>query len=801
MGIIQKSTIQETFFESSLGKKKADVDGAPVSGSRMDTLQAYAKIPDLLSRVINNDDTSAWKDIIKAIDYIYLHLDKALSSLNEETGFADRVKKDIQSGKKLAFKPNLVGPCAIHPVTHGEDLGCLICTDWSVIAALMRWFHDNLDISYHQMLLGEASTSVSLYAQLYSGHAGRTVTPEAIYEGRCGNFYGGWAFYFVRKYLSAQHPSSHTDDPMIGYEESVAGTYLAPGKAKNRLMVYDLNDLTDSSRGRTVPVPDGANFQKITLHKVIIGGDPGDPADIHDYPGCVLVNVPKLKLHAQDLITNAIKNLGIGLYPTQCHSHTLSGEHEWEYAMPSVPRPTFKGKLPHMPWVVDVDPETYLPLKNPDGTYKATKTAGMPGTQADVIRAVQAQNTFMIHVSDCIDMINLNHNAEGIAVRVPEGYIWASLDCVALDLLCARYCFKTLPMAEAIPLKEKNNWVTEFVHHVPFAEVQGKNIVTTEGLDSPLFRYNLYKYAEDRGVGTQKYHVTGWDGVAHSPLVSVDGHLGHVNGTEFSELMTTTMYYNPTCMLWDMQKTLLSYAQAHDEVTGSSVYQEFMNGFDENQDGIIDYDENGRKGFWTPGFSLLSHALQIQVSDEEFGLLRGNFYRAVQFMLKNTTPEWNSGRHDFVYEYQLMWIASYAYEMSKAESVFQDPFVSGMMWGKGMWPSWEYAKWKHITGLLYGTESPDTIMLESLYGSVFQYADKRWNNGNYTGSTNQMNSDPESLQQYLKLVSQGTTPLNFTLYLPPGLGSLQNKPIPHVEETSDPAKMFTAVFQNGAEIW
>ena len=64
-----------------------------------------------------------------------------------------------------------------------------------------------------------------------------------------------------------------------------------------------------------------------------------------------------------------------------------------------------------------------------------------------------------------------------------------------------------------------------------------------------------------------------------------------------------------------------------------------------------------------------------------------------------------------------------------------------------------------------------------------------------------MNSDPESLQQYLKLVSQGTTPLNFTLYLPPGLGSLQNKPVPHVEETSDPAKMFTVVFQNGAEIW
>ena len=64
-----------------------------------------------------------------------------------------------------------------------------------------------------------------------------------------------------------------------------------------------------------------------------------------------------------------------------------------------------------------------------------------------------------------------------------------------------------------------------------------------------------------------------------------------------------------------------------------------------------------------------------------------------------------------------------------------------------------------------------------------------------------MSSDPESLQQYLKLVSRGTTPLNFTLYLPPGFGSLQNTPIPNVEETSDPAKLFTAVFQNGEEVW
>ncbi len=174
----------------------------------------------------------------------------------------------------------------------------------------MRWFHDKLDISYHQMALGEASTCTFILAKSYN------IPTEAVLEGRSGDFYGGWGFYFVRRYLSERHPPSHTDDPMRGHEDSAAGRFLPPGRAGERLMVYDLNKIQDEpSKGRTLAVPDGANFQEITLHKAIVGGDPREPDDRRDYPGCVLVNVPKLKIHFQDLITNAIKNLGIGLYP------------------------------------------------------------------------------------------------------------------------------------------------------------------------------------------------------------------------------------------------------------------------------------------------------------------------------------------------------------------------------------------------------------------------------------------------------------------------------------------------------
>ena len=788
-----------TLVNSEIGKKETDSQGSPVCGARMDPSKAYAEIPVLLQKVINDDDRDAWAVIVKKIDYIYAHVDHSLVYLDRETNFIEEVQSQVKSGKKLLFKPNLVGPQVIEPDTHGEDLGAPICTDWSVIAALMRWFHDKLSVDYHQMALGEASTSSLLCSTIFSQKAGKTVTSEAVFEGRCGDFYGGWGFYFVRRYLREHHSESHTDNPMKGYEDSVAGRYLPPGKAEDRLMVYDLNKLDDPSMGRTVSVPGGENYSEITLHKVIIGGDPQNADDINDYPGCVLINVPKLKIHAQDLITNAIKNLGIGLYPTQCHSST-GYKNTWEYALPSSETPSFKGKLPHMPWTVKIDNTTNLPVKDENGKYIVTKTAGMPGTQADVIKAVQNQGVFMVHISDSINMINLNHNPEGIAVRIPEGYIWSSLDCVAMDLLCARYCFKTVPMSEGIRLKKENNWTTEFVHHVPVAKVEGKNIITVKGLDSPLFRYNLYRYIENRDVGQQQYYVTGWDSVACTPLASLAGHLGKIENTSFVELMTENMYYNPSCMLWDMQKTILSYAEAHDNLTGSSILKEFMNGFDENGDGIIDYDENGRKGIWTPGFSILSHALDIQMT-EDYGTLKGPFYQMVNFALKHTNENWNSHGHNFAEEYLLMWIATLAYEMSKSETVSEDPFVPGMMWGNEMWPSWQLARWTLLSSNIYGAQLLDQVSLSSLYGMAFSYADKIGSNGLYTGSIDQTESSHSAINTYFEAVSNGADLLDFVLYVPIGLGSIGSVKIPNVEETDNPDKIFTAHFNQGQEIW
>ncbi|WP_269851782.1 hypothetical protein [Methanosarcina horonobensis] len=152
-------------------------------------------------------------------------------------------------------------------------------------------------------------------------------------------------------------------------------------------------------------------------------------------------------------------------------------------------------------------------------------------------------------------------------------------------------------------------------------------------------------------------------------------------------------------------------------------------------------------------------------------------------------------------EYALVMIATQAFDMSRSEEGGEDPFIPGMKWGKGMWPSWQLATYIQLTNGIYGSQSPDSINFQSLYGTAFQYADKTRNGGAYTGSTDQLTSNPSSIKNYLQAVSDGADPLNFTLYVPAGYGKLKAHRIPNVEETDDPRKVFTAHFGSGVEVW
>ncbi len=437
---------ERLIIDSPLGRQATDSTGAPVGVVQMDPERSYGGLGGLLKEYINHTSQEAWEKITVKIDYTYECLHLALSPLQEKTGFGHEIKSRLGSGQKLLFKPNLVNAHCIDPETHGPGMGSTACTEWAFIAALMRWFHDKLGITYHQMALGEAATVIPSAAAEYSMFRGngKTVTPEAVMEGRSEDFYGGWGFYFARKYLAEASGPDPTDDPMKGYEESVAGTYIPVGDATGKLMVYDLNRIFDDpSKGREIEITDGINFNAITLHKVVVGGDPEVSEDIKANPGCVLVNVPKLKVHAMTLFTNIIKNIGIGLYPMQ---YARSGTNQWDYAIPHKTVPGLKGGIPHQVWNPDMDFENCLPKCDASGRPIVNKTGGLTATMIDIIKGVMGQDIYMVHIVDAIEAVNVDHQGMGIGTREKEGMVFASLDMVAGDLACARYMFSNVPL-------------------------------------------------------------------------------------------------------------------------------------------------------------------------------------------------------------------------------------------------------------------------------------------------------------------------------------------------------------------
>ncbi len=367
------STTGERTILTDVGKGLIDREGSAVAVTRMDVEKSYKDVGRLLQRVIRDNDEGAWQEIGSKIHYTYDNLDAALSALEEETPFLSRIRERLNQGQKLLFKPNLVNAEGINPFTHGPFIGTTSNTEWPFVAAVMRWFHDRAGVSYYQMSLGEAATCTSSIAGSYSHIKGSPVTTEAVIEGRSGDFYGGWGFYFVRRYLSEASGASPGDDPMAGLEESMKGIYLPPGSVRDKLMVYDLNRICDDpAKGRDIPVPGGDVFDAILLHKVIVGGDPSVREDRRLYPGCVLINLPRLKVHTQALFTNVIKNLGIGLYPME---FSRSGGRTWEYATPRRTIPGLKGAIPHQVWMPEMDPETALPKKDANGEYVVQKQA------------------------------------------------------------------------------------------------------------------------------------------------------------------------------------------------------------------------------------------------------------------------------------------------------------------------------------------------------------------------------------------------------------------------------------------
>jgi hypothetical protein len=446
-----------------------------------------------------------------------------------------------------------------------------------------------------------------------------------------------------------------------------------------------------------------------------------------------------------------------------------------------------------------MDGDSCLPKMDRLGNPIVKKTGGLSATMVDIIKAVQNQDIFMIHVVDGIEATNCDHQGTELSVKTSEGMIFAGLDPVATDWLCARYMFCNVPMKEALGIEIDDGTGGRFPQAVPVPVREGTDIVTSQGYDCPLARYNLFAMAEARGLGARAYHALGWDMVGQNPIVSLEGHLGRVDGGAFTDIVTKTLFYDVYKLLWDLQKTVFGYLSAVDALTGSFYKKALLDTFDEDGDGIVWYHETGKKGI----ASLMLHQGGYMVScigTDPLASLSAPVKMGTR-MFKLGGAQRNPHGYDILQEYSFSTVCLTAYRMSQLETENPDFFVPGMTWGRGKWPSVQTAQYIGTGMSLYGLSFPLQITYPSLYGSALFYADMTQNEARYLGAFGgQMMAEP--LLNYLaEMQKDGSKPLDFIFHVPPGYDKIGGVPLPNVVATDDPAKIMTVWFKGGEEIW
>jgi hypothetical protein len=823
-----------------------DCRGAQIGVSRIDPLLSYAGeyemtgqspatilengITDLLASYIQSDyqgtpSEEIWEEIEQRIDYTYEGLEPVLKPILGGrvslpggksciilTGSGRKLRREvIRKGKKLLFKPNIVSPEVLGYDGSGSaplnqygypGSGVQACTDWSFLAALMRWFHDHLDITYHQMAVGEASPTIRLVREVIDRNLPFDYALESVLEGRISRFddpdggpgsplyYGGYPFYFVRKYLQRKHNPDHQDDPMQGLMESQQGIYLPPGAATQILPIYNLNNAeahTTDARGRVITFSHGAQYNRITVHKAIIG-DPDDPAN---YPGCVLVNVPKLKVHNITATTNAIKNLGIGLWPMESGVDADPHTPDFKYSLPSsvsypgcafAPFGSFKGGVYH-------SRQSHGIQYNCDGAVEPSSIPdkyndGIKGTMVDIDCAVIGRHgwvPYTLHVCDAITVTNVSHTGAANGYSKNEGLILASEDPVALDLFGARYMYKNVSRGQVAG--------HPFAMYSQFGDIKfdadTNAIVSSTGVyEFPVENDPLFAYAESRGLGTQRYHVVGLDLTAnnmqeallasrkgHFGRLVFDGEPGHHRPYQFEEILAQPQqslglppYYvsmdDPLCTL---QNTLRRLAIAVDEYTQRNMG--FLPGYEAQFD-AADLDGDGKLAIGDDANNIdaLLGIMALAYSFMAVGQMeRCEFHAAVK-LVKYAEPAWNQQSAGTSIE-TIPFVMALMLASQPESANMVDPFFNGTAYGLGKdgkmrWPSLQWSRY------LYELNAVDTG-----YQRASEYAAK--------------------MGYSFRLSVPGSLP--YFPYMPNPFLSLG---LPGIEETDEQDEMFVARFYN-----
>lgn len=59
-------------------------------------------------------------------------------------------------------------------------------------------------------------------------------------------------------------------------------------------------------------------------------------------------------------------------------------------------------------------------------------------------------------------------------------------------------------------------------------------------------------------------------------------------------MFTQSLYFDAFCLPWGLQKTCLSYMEAVDQLTGSSLREQFLSSVDEDVDGVVTFEDFGK---------------------------------------------------------------------------------------------------------------------------------------------------------------------------------------------------------------
>jgi hypothetical protein len=209
--------------------------------------------------------------------------------------------------------------------------------------------------------------------------------------------------------------------------------------------------------------------------------------------------------------------------------------------------------------------------------------------------------------------------------------------------------------------------------------------------------------------------------------------------------------------------------------------------------------EKGKRGGTGMDFGALGVRMQA-LDVDTLEMLKWRFLVQV-IPLRTANPDWNVSKISMGKRADVTMAFPIAMRLSQLPAEAPDPFVPGMTFGNGKWPSIRYARSLTIFAAIYGAGFPNFFdVLLNPYGTAFRYAALKYGKGEYTGIEAPAAGN-DALMKYHSAVSTGKKPLPFVLYVPTGFGKANGRPIPNVIETSDPRLILTAEFDGGREKW